>query len=66
MPQPTQTIVLELGYSTTIGLKRRFTTVEITDDKVVDVRNPVSDVSLSLVPRSIGATNINILTRSAR
>jgi Flp pilus assembly secretin CpaC len=58
--QPTQPITLRLGISTMINVSRRFATLHIIDPNIVDAVAE-SDRMVNLVPKSVGATNIDIL-----
>jgi Flp pilus assembly secretin CpaC len=59
-PQPTQSIQLQTGMSTTIKIGRPFRTIHITNPDIIDAL-PISDQSAILVPKAVGATNIDII-----
>jgi hypothetical protein len=59
-PQPTQGIQLQTGLSTTIKIGRPFRTIHITNPDIIDAL-PISDQSAILVPKAVGATNIDII-----
>lgn len=64
LPQPTQTINMTVGTSTTVAVKRPFKTIHIIDPSVVDARAE-TDQRFTLLPKSAGQTTINILDENS-
>jgi hypothetical protein len=57
-PRPSQVIGLTQGYSSTIHVARPFSTIHIANPDIVDIVLTTVK-SATLVPRSIGATNVD-------
>jgi hypothetical protein len=57
-PQPTQSIGLTQGYSSTIHVARPFSTIHIANPDIVDIVL-TTDRSATLVPKATGATNVD-------
>jgi Pilus formation protein N terminal region len=57
-PQPTQSIGLTQGYSSTIHVARPFSTIHIANPEIVDIVL-TTDRSATLVPKATGATNVD-------
>lgn len=62
---PTQTILLRSGLSRSITVQRPFKTIFITDPIVVDVIARTDHTAI-LVPKSVGATNIDIVDEQSQ
>ena len=62
---PTQTILLRSGMSRSITVQRAFKTIYITNPDVVDVVARTDHTAI-LVPKNVGATNIDVVDEQAQ
>jgi Pilus formation protein N terminal region len=60
LPQPTQTITMAMGQSTTVAVSRPFATIQIVDPNIVDA---IAETNrrVTFVPKALGTTTVNIL-----